>query len=213
MLHFATVLGPKWTIVLFTIEEHWVVPSSPAFHRALDERRINVRFLPPNTALSDSQSVSRFLTKPWIWEQVQIARRILLFQTDSIVCSKAEAAIDDFLQYDFIGAPISPEFGVGYNGGLSIRNPKLFLNITRDASFDTSGIGFEDQWFYTESKAREANGVNLPDEAVAKTFAVETIYYETPLGYHQPTRWQPDHIEAIEQYCPEVKMLTGRRAI
>lgn len=212
MLHFATVLGPKWPIVLFTLEEHWVMPPSAAFRRAVDTRSFDIRFLPPNTSLGDSQSVSRFLTKPWIWEQVQSARRTLLFQTDSIICSKAETVIEEFLQHDFVGAPIHQQYGPGYNGGLSIRNPKLFLNITRDVSFEASAHDFEDQWFYAEAKAREGNGVKLPQAAVAKLFAVETIYYEKPLGYHQPSRWQADHMEEIEEYCPEVKMLTSRRA-
>ena len=46
-------------------------------------------------------------------------------------------------------------------------------------------VSFEDQWFYSRLKER---GANLPSE-VARTFAVETIYYERPLGYHQPQRW------------------------
>jgi hypothetical protein len=39
--------------------------------------------------------------------------------------------MEDFLEYDFIGAPIDPDlgFGEGFNGGLSLRNRSLMLDI------------------------------------------------------------------------------------
>lgn len=208
-LHFATVLGPAWGLVLFTLADGWVEPRSPAFQRHLASGHIEVRFLPPATALTSSQAVSRFLTAPWLWEQLAGARRVLLFQSDSVLCAKSEAAVDDYFEYDYVGAPIAPMYGQGYNGGLSLRNPAAFLNVTREVDFAASGHEFEDQFFYQELKRR---GAAMPAVEVAKTFAVETIYYETPLGYHQPQRWQAQRMGEIEQWCPEVKMLIGRRA-
>jgi hypothetical protein len=212
MLHFANVLGLHWTIQLFTLEEDWVVPESAAFLRAVEEKRIEVRFLPPKTQLSDSKSVSRFLTQPWIWEQVLSAPRVLMFQLDSILCSRSTATVEDFFEYDFVGAPIDARYGQGYNGGLSLRNPELFLNITRESDFGRSAEEFEDQWFYKEARARGGQGVKLPTPEAAQKFAVETIYYETPLGYHQPERWQHDKLDYIKDWCPEIGMLISRRA-
>ncbi|PSR79509.1 hypothetical protein BD289DRAFT_375399 [Coniella lustricola] len=209
IIHFAAVLGPSWGIMLFILKENWIEPQSPAFQRLKASGHIEVRFLPAGTSLADSKSVSTFLTSSWIWEQVLQAHRVLLFQTDSIICSKSETAVEDYFEYDFVGAPISPVYGQGYNGGLSIRNPRLFWHIVQETDFATSAQQFEDQFFYNELQKR---GAALPDQMVAKTFAVETIYYETPLGYHQPQRWQPAHLESIVDWCPEVTMLIGRRA-
>lgn len=209
MLHFANVLGPAWVITLFTVEATWIEPLSPAFQRALKSGRIEVRFLPEDAQLTSSHGVSVFLTRPWIWEQLLSAERILLFQADSILCTKSQQAVEDYFKYDFVGAPIDFKYGQGYNGGLSIRNPRLFLEVVKETDFSTSGDQFEDQFFYKKLKEKNAE---LPIEEVAKTFSVETIYYETPLGYHQPQRWQANNMEAIETWCPEVKMLIGRRA-
>lgn len=213
ILHFSSVLPPWWNIVLFTLEANWTMPSSSVFKRALADKKVSIHYLPSDTVLKNSKSVSRFLAKPWLWEQLQTAARILLFQTDSIICSNAAATVDDFVEYDFIGAPIDPKYGAGYNGGLSIRNPSLFLRITQEVDFDTSGQEFEDQWFYKEAKLRVDQGVRLAEVDVAKTFSVETIYYEKPLGYHQAARWQKDNMQQVEAWCPEVKMLIGRRAV
>lgn len=209
MLHFANVLGPDWGMTLFILEENWTEPLSPVFQRALLSGRIEIRFLPEDAELTNSYGVSVFLTQPWIWEQLVEAERILLFQADSILCTKSEESVDNYFKYDFVGAPIDANYGQGYNGGLSIRNPRLFLEIVKETDFLTSGEEFEDQFFYKKLKEKNAE---LPAEEIAKIFSVETIYYETPLGYHQPQRWQAKNMEAIESWCPEVKMLIGRRA-
>lgn len=209
MLHFATVLGPKWGVVLFTLQDNWIEPMSPAFQRHLESGRISVRFLPAGTELTSSAGVSRFLTSAWIWEQLSSSRRVLLFQSDSVLCSKSQSAVEDYFQFDFAGAPIAARYGAGFNGGLSVRNPRTFLQVVREVDFATSGHKFEDQFFYQELQRR---GAPMPSEEEAKTLAVETIFYETPLGYHQPQRWQAENMQAIEDWCPEVKMLIGRRA-
>lgn len=209
MLHFAAVLGPAWGMVLFTLREDWVEPLSAPFQRLQDEGRVEVRFLPEKTKLTDSASVSRFLTSPWLWEQLVDAKRVLLFQADSILCSRSEEKVEDYFKYDLVGAPIAEQYGHGFNGGLSVRNPRVFLNVTRNVDFAASGHEFEDQFFYTELKKA---GAKMPTVEAAMTFAVETLYYETPLGYHQPHRWQAANMPKIEEWCPEVKMLIGRRA-
>lgn len=210
MLHFATVLGPAWSLVLFTLEENWQMPYSPAFVRAIQQGQIGVRFLSPATQLNSSHDVSDFLTRPWIWEQVESAERVLLFELDSVICAKSLLTVEAFFEYDFIGAPIDPRHGAGYHGGLSLRNPKLFADIAREADFRQSAEELEDQWFYAEAVKR---GAVLPTRLVAQEFSVETIYHARPLGYRQPERWQHDKMKEIMDWCPEVGMLVGRRAV
>ncbi|KAL3426317.1 hypothetical protein PVAG01_03108 [Phlyctema vagabunda] len=77
--------------------------------------------------------VSAFMTTPWLWEQLVPARHVLLFQLDSIICANAPVALDDFLRYDLVGAPIPDRsgWGLGFNGGLSLRNLDKTLQIVR----------------------------------------------------------------------------------
>ncbi len=220
ILHFASVLGPSWTVVLYTMEETWKMEgrtmAAPSFRRAIEAGRVETRYLPKETSLDSVENVSKFLTKPWIWEQLQSAQRVLFFQPDSIICSESSVTVEDFSSYDFIGAPIDPFYGTGFNGGLSLRNPKLFLEITQESDFENSKTAFEDQWFYQELRAREGRSnstVVLPSPEVAQLFAVESMYYKQPLGYHQPSRWQADKMGSIEAWCPEVKMTMGRRLL
>lgn len=206
-LHFANVLGPKWTVVIYTMEQNWVMPSSLMFQRAVEHKEIEIRFLPDDSDFSDGWKFSAFLATPWLWERLQDAAHVLMFQLDSILCTKSEHTIDEFLEYDFIGAPIAQQFGRGYNGGLSLRNPRLFLNITREEQLNN----WEDQFFFAAAEARVKDGVNLPSVEVAQKFAVESIYYEKPLGYHQATRWQPEKMDEIRAWCPEIGMAGEKR--
>jgi hypothetical protein len=208
MLHFATVLGPDWPIVLVTLERNWRMPKSRPFHRLMREGQFRVLYLPPQTAITDHHSVSVFLTSPWLWEQFETADRVLIFQPDGILCSSSPQSVEDFLEWDMIGAPISFPHGAGYNGGLTMRNPKLMLEIARDPNLKLGPEDAEDQWFYERAKER---GAHLPSYDVAKKFSVESIYYDEPMGYHQPSRWQINNIDKILKWCPEVGMLQNGR--
>ncbi|CAN8096208.1 unnamed protein product [Discula destructiva] len=79
---------------------------------------------------------------------------------------------------------------------------------------------FEDQWFWwrlNEMNKGAASGegeggetYKLPSVEEARRFAVETVWEERPLGYHQPFRWlsETQRQKAME-WCPELIMLKG----
>jgi hypothetical protein len=226
LLHFSSVLGPQWPIVLFTTEGN--EPKSPAFRRAIEDGRISVRYLPTDVNFAQHQAVSEFLTTPWLWEQLAPAGHIFMFQADSIVCTNADIRVDDFLEYDFVGAPIDvPKnppngHGEGYNGGFSLRNRTMMLEIVNKFSWqgekDAGKISqagcvtqepclkFEDQWFY--HKMKEMPNARLPTQEVASHFAVETIWYDKPMGYHQVERWNSDKMDKVAEWCPEYALAT-----
>ncbi|TVY39287.1 hypothetical protein LSUB1_G004728 [Lachnellula subtilissima] len=228
ILHFSSVLGPDWPIVLFTSTGSTLLNQSVAFQRAVDEGRISIRALPEDTNFENHAAVSELLTAPWFWEQLAPAGHVLLFQADSIICANSELRMEDFLRYDFVGAPVdvpvggTAGHGEGYNGGLSLRNRSMVLDVVKQYNWKgemESGaisqegcvtkapcLKFEDQWFY--HKMKDIPGVSLPSKEVASTFAVETVWYDTPLGYHQVERWNANRMDKVAQWCPEYKMAT-----
>ena len=226
MLYFSSILGPSWPIILFTSGDS--APNTPAFQRAVDDGHISVQKLPDGVHFDEHRAVTEFLTLPWLWEQLAPAGHVLMFQADSIICANSERRVEDFLQYDFVGAPIDvptdPSFGhgEGYNGGLSLRNRSMMLDIVnkfswaaemKEGSISLTGcvtqepcLKFEDQWFY--HKMKDIPGVRLPTKEVAASFAVETVWYDTPLGYHQVERWNSAKMDQVAEWCPEYKMAT-----
>ncbi|CAJ2510141.1 Uu.00g060410.m01.CDS01 [Anthostomella pinea] len=220
MLHFHSVLGPAWPIILYTTvtSEEALLLSAP-LSRAVAEGVIEIRHLPREKAAFDShRSVSLFLTDPWLWKDLAPYAKVFLFQADSIICSASWQRVDDFLEWDLIGAPIVHAFGRGFNGGLSLRSREVVLELVTRFSYENDSavpgapatMVFEDQWMYTRMmQMAEEGGMRLPDEATASRFAVETIWEEEPLGFHQPVRWQKDNMDRIMKYCPEAGMISG----
>ncbi|KAH8885366.1 hypothetical protein GQ53DRAFT_660135 [Thozetella sp. PMI_491] len=212
LLHFSAVLGPSWHVILFTLEDVWKMPPSARFQEALREKRVSVRFLPPGTMLKKWKHVNLFMTRPWLWEQVKEASRVLFFQTDSIICSNANMTVDDFLEWDFVGAPLNPFFGKGFNGGLSLRNPKLILDILAsplndfDVNWkaDRKDLCIEDSFYYRKMVEM---GAKLPEVEVAQQFSVESLWYDQPIGFHAPRLWNAERMDAIQTYCPEVALI------
>lgn len=68
-----------------------------------------------------------------------------------MLCANAVRSVDDFFEWDFVGAPIKEGLGRGYNGGLSLRRRSSILRILGRWDWETTkakGDRFEDQWFF-----------------------------------------------------------------
>lgn len=218
ILHFSSVLGPTWPIKIFTTAAVAAsLSTSPPLARKVADSSVSFVLLPERQTFTQHSHVSDFFSKAWFWERLAPAQRVLMFQSDSIICANSRRTVDDFLEYDFVGAPVVEGLGEGYNGGLSIRNVDLILDIVKNESWeedrkendgkykDGPNVDYEDQWFY--AKMKERNG-KFPTQEVASQFSVETIWAEKPLGYHQANVWQEDSMEQILTWCPEYKLCT-----
>ncbi|THV44613.1 hypothetical protein BGAL_0607g00070 [Botrytis galanthina] len=220
ILHFSAVLGPTWPLIIYTSAENFgSFSTSAALLRHQHAGRIIVRSLAAGTWFYNWDSVSAFLTTRWLWEDLAPAEHILLFQSDSMLCANAARSVDDFMEYDLIGAPIEPKFGQGYNGGLSMRSRKIILRVLDEWKYSDNPHPAEDQWFYARFKDLQdreieegvEDGINLPSMEIARTFAVETIDHPHPLGLHQPTRYIQQHMMSLDEWCPEYKLATTDR--
>jgi len=115
---------------------------------------------------------------------------------------------DEFLQYDYIGAPwpstsvflpVGEKYRVG-NGGVSIRSKKL-LNIIKDMNLDTNIKCHEDTFIvHTIREYLESKGILFAPLDVAKYFSYElkctdlNITFQDVLAFHGRSH-TPDHIE------------------
>ena len=150
ILHFSAVLGPDWPVIVYTDAENFgTFTSSDALVRHQQSGRVVIRPLAEGVWFPSWDSVSDFLTTSWLWLDLAPAEHILIFQSDSILCANAVRSVEDFFEYDLIGAPIHPTWGVGYNGGLSLRKRSTTLRVLEEFSWaENPDPRPEDQWFY-----------------------------------------------------------------
>ena len=202
-------IPPTWPIQIFhgKDNEHFIRNSTLA--PLIAHNKIILTLM--KEAYNKSRT-SELLTNPSFWRSVR-GEKILFFQIDSIMCSNSPHRVTDYLHYDYVGAPWSDgvlpaNFGNQYrvgNGGFSIRTRSKVLALLALVKYDPNLP--EDVWY--AQNMRHVNG-SIPLIEVAKTFAVESIYYERPVDIHRTIL--PCAVrEKLYTTCPEsMLVMTGK---
>jgi hypothetical protein len=105
----------------------------------------------------------------------------LIFQTDTLLL---KSEIDNFLKYDYVGAPwinSNRVYAVGGNGGLSLRNVEKMKTIVEN--YPRRNKYNEDIYFSQMCLKLE---FSLPSKVISSQFSVESMFYESPCGLHKP---------------------------
>lgn len=218
ILHFSSVLGPQWPIHIFTSPLNAMsLQLSAAFNRLLHAKQIQLRDLPhgllPDFPIHEPNQRSGLLTQSWFWEQLDPAEHVLMFTSGSMVCGKADKTLDDFLEYDFIGAPMGEFLGAekGMYGGLSLRNRGRRLEIVRNSNWEDDGSAKDnrkDSWFWKKLKTfplleDASRKANLPTAEMARRFSVGPVWEDEPFGYEMVHSWHEDQMNDVLKWCTE----------
>jgi hypothetical protein len=141
---------------------------------------------------------SHYLMTPEFWNLLK-GEKILIYQEDSIIFKNN---IDEFMDYDFIGAPFRKNAddtpnSVG-NGGLSLRTKRVMMDIISkfqyaDCDYNNSTLKYmefvglecppEDVYF---SKCMQENDIGLvADWDIAYDFSTESVYNKNSFAGHK----------------------------
>lgn len=137
----------------------------------------SVNFVLLRSGSFSAANYNELITMKSFWSQIPYDK-VLIFQHDSRLLRDG---IEDFLQYDYIGAPLYHIPFPCMNGGLSLRSKAKMLEVINNKKYHAPTDGNEDIYF---CKQLQQMGANLPTKEEAMKFSVETIYYPTPLGVH-----------------------------
>ncbi|KAH7464181.1 hypothetical protein FOMA001_g17808 [Fusarium oxysporum f. sp. matthiolae] len=172
MLHFMYTMPPDWRFRFMGSEESVAhVNRSAAMREHVKSGKVDLTYIPSNMSTAGQEMISRFLTTLWLYDTVlQPAEILLVFQTDSIICSNNKHTVDDYLDYDWVGAPWNPRGLWGGNGGLSIRRVSRIIDVLRNQR-RVEGTQPEDVWL-SERLGHHNNG-NVANGSVSATFSGE----------------------------------------
>lgn len=210
------------------------ITRSASARNHITSGKLRLANIPSNMSTSSHEMISRFFTTSWVYESLLVpAEWLLIFQTDSIFCANSVSTVDDFLGYDWVGAPWEMEKQWGGNGGLSLRRVSRILEVLKlqERPYDSQP---EDLWL--SERMAHLLGANMANGSISQQFSGETLYgsrvnmssstymdevdswrhgFYEPMGYHiggsggflHSGIWGPKaHREHIYKYCPEVKM-------
>ncbi|KAI1082323.1 hypothetical protein F5B20DRAFT_587942 [Whalleya microplaca] len=205
-LHFMSVVPPDWRFRFMGSPESVAsINRSMAIREQVAAGKLDLTLIPGNMSTAGQEMISRFLTTRWLYETVlRPAEWLLVFQTDSILCANSRQNLNDFLDYDWVGAPWDPSGRFGGNGGLSLRRVGAIVDVLRDQvrAHDSEP---EDVWL-TERlghrpNAKMANGsLSLTFSGEMNTGNPENIGDGSTLGNYNSS------LEAAKagEYVPEI---------
>lgn len=126
----------------------------------------------------------------------------LVFQTDTVICEEYKGLINNFIQYDYVGAPwIDYNNNCIGNGGLSLRRKSKMLEIIDTCPYNGSN---EDVYFVNCDKVK----LNIPSIEKANTFSIETIFNDKSFGVHKTWNYlNQNEITAKISKCKALKKL------
>jgi hypothetical protein len=167
-----SVVPPDWRFrFMGSIESVEYLNSSRAIRNHVQSGKLDLTYIPANMTTGSQEEISRFLTTLWLYEVVlQPAEWLLIFQTDSMLCANSRQTLNNWLDYDWVGAPWNPNGRFGGNGGLSLRRVSRIIEVLRNQNRipDTEP---EDVWLTDRLGHRP--GAKLANGTASLTFSGE----------------------------------------
>jgi hypothetical protein len=213
LTNFAGNLGPDWPIlVLYTPAAESAVVDNKIVrylsrYGSLTTLPLSALGIPGVLNLASVAQYSRLLTHPDFWLALH-AEKALIFQVDSVLCSGSTSTIDDFLAYDYIGAPWIHAGDIVGNGGLSLRSVDKMLYIARH--YD--GDAHPEDVFFVEGLAilaKDDHAIVRAPHAVARQFAFEMGEMPTghvPFSIHRSDIVPNATKAALTKVCPDAQV-------
>ena len=181
-------------------------------------RIYNDRIQLVNSGVKDlnKQAFDKFLATRTIFYDFIDTEMFLVFHTDSLIIKKNAHLINEYLNYDYVGAPwekndFAPTKNCDFigNGGLSLRRKSKMFEIMDKIPFNGEG---EDLYFCTNYDNIK---VNKPDYEKSKRFSVEQVFSEITFACHKYWAHEKlyNHPYSLKDIYPEIGTLEGLQGV
>lgn len=164
-----TCLPPEWKIIVFVGDDNYDYTQNVV--KTISCNRVKIYNLHlPNL---DAITYSKLLASKWFYSYIR-TEIFLIFQTDSLINENKKHYIQEYLEYDYVGAPwLDGHVG---NGGFSIRKKSKMLSIIDNIPYKERV--YEDKYFSNYKH------LHKPTFEKAKRF-VETVFHDDVFVVHK----------------------------
>ena len=190
-------LSNEWNIIIFhgnlnkEYIEHIICNNLNEYKNRISLVNLNV------DNLTETDYNNLFITNRDFYNYIP-SETFLVFQTDTMICKRNKHLINDFLKYDYVGAPWSylviNVSNVG-NGGFSLRKKTKMLEIMEK---DKNTYLPEDVFF----SCTTVTNLYKPSFEEAKKFSIEQVFSDITFGFHKP--WVSNDYDKICENYPEI---------
>ena len=172
------------------------VHSLPIVKQLLAQKRLKLVKMARNNLKADEYN--KYLKSGHFWQHINKSK-VLVFQTDSVLCSQSPFVLQDFLHLDYVGARTLWSNNFGGNGGLSLRDTKLSkLALKMYAKKNKSP---EDVFF---PKYIHKLGGRIATKEEQDKFSTQNYFTQKSFGAHKVNSLLPKKLQPkFKAYCPE----------
>lgn len=214
ILHMIAVVPPDWKF-LFIGSNQSVISVGRAWATKHQQKigKLDLITMPDPWQINSKEGVYRTMTDLRFYDEfLPGVEWLLKYEHDSILCANAPVSLNQWLSWDWTGAPRSPTDRFSGNGGLTMRRVSAIRRVLAIQS-RLNNSDPEDEWFGRRVLV-------LPGAKVASAahgqFAVEDTYISQPMGFHvreggmvlPPAVWKNrTQRQEIFTYCPELAII------
>ena len=107
LLHMIAVVPFEWRFIYIGSKESIArINKSLPVQQYQESGKLVLREVPLGFDASDNEGMHRMLTHMRFYEEVvDPAEWLLLFRSDTILCAQSNQTVNDWLDYDWVGAP------------------------------------------------------------------------------------------------------------
>ncbi|KAL8992803.1 MAG: hypothetical protein Q9169_006828 [Polycauliona sp. 2 TL-2023] len=219
LLHTIYVLPPDWQLLyLGSAESLAKVNRSIAIQHYQTDGKLELKIARQNSSYDAKEQRNRMLTEVAFYKAyLPKAEWLLMHHTDSILCTNSPHDLNDWLEYDWVGAPWYNYAHWNGGGGLSLRRVSRIQQVLGFQSRQDD-LEPEDKWLVDRIKVLP--DIKLPKWEAEKQFSMEGVWDEKPMGIHVPSGddvllrdvWDdPVRRKQLLEYCPEIKMMMAMK--
>jgi hypothetical protein len=193
-----TNLSKQWNVVLMHGNKNAEYIDN--IIRKLAEHKSRIQLINLNVDNLTMSEYNALLTSTSFYEKIP-TETFLIFQTDSMICPNDNKLIDNYLNYDYVGAPWAHHNQEVGNGGFSLRKKSKALQKIKNCPYNGEN---EDLYFSSD----KCEGLLKPDFDEAKLFSNESIYTNHSFGVHKVWNiFSPDDLKAKIKNCDGLNTL------
>ena len=168
-------LPADWQLMVF---------GSDANEAKIKELYPSAVFLKLETPINSANDVNGLMTSKQFWNSIPYDK-VLIFQHDSMLLRHG---IENYLDYDYVGATWCHINAKGGNGGLSLRTKQKMLDVIEKHPYNQHTHGNEDLYFCNHL---ESIGGKIAPKNICTSFSVETTFNARPIGIHAVNKYLP----------------------
>jgi hypothetical protein len=214
-----------WVIQIFYTGEGQSLKGlqmNRGIQKLIDIGRVRLTVIPHELFQAKKRKIE-LITDLWLWQNV-LAEKVLVFGGTAVICSNSPQKIENFQDFDFIGAPWNAFKGIGGDGGISIRSRSWMIKAieyelgkhtdpqTRETAYKKWGQ--EDHFFVSRLLEMKKKGLPGTDTLRIST-RNESMSFSAVGSWYSDDVWAVNGIvpdipfkerDKFLQLCPEMKM-------